>query len=161
MKLLFKIILFLIFFQIATFFVAYSNFFPNTIYGDVTSYGDLSDPSSLPTAEVMFNRIVLNAGETVEILPRIELTWGVLMGSIVLITIGLGALTRSPIIVTLGLISTMFLFMYNNSKDSIAGITQNMDVSVQYFVLMIGIGILVVIILTIMDYASGQHSGGS
>ena len=164
MKFLFKIILFLIFFQIALFFVAYTNFFPNTIYGDVTHYGDLSDPDNLPNAETMFNRIVLNAGEEaylVDVGPiQYNLTWGDLMIGIVAITIAVGALTRSPVLVTLLLICTMFLFMYNNSKDSIQGITENMHVSVQYFVLMIAVGVLVVIVLTIMDYAAGQRSSG-
>jgi len=151
-----------VFFNLAAFFVAYTNFFDTTIYGDITTYGDLSDPNSLPSAETMINRIMLNGGDTVVLVPilELELTWGVLMGSIMAITIALGAITRSPVIITLGLISTMFLFIYNNSKNSLAAITQNMDVGAQYLVLMLGVGMLIIIVLTIMDYAAGQRSSG-
>lgn len=160
MKFFFKIILFMIFFNVACFFVAFTQFFPNTIYGDIFVYGnDLSNPASLPTAETVFNRIIMNGGETFK-LAGYEITWSVLMGSIVAITILVGALTRSTIVVTIGLISTMFLFIYNNSKNSLQSITQNMDVSAQYFVLMLSLGVLIIIIITIMDYASGQQSSG-
>ena len=163
MKFLFKVILFMVFFNLAAFFVAYTNFFDTTIYGDITVYGDdLSNPDNLPSAETIINRIMLNGGDTVVLVPylELELTWGVLMGSIMGITIALGAITRSPVIVTLGLISTMFLFIYNNSKNSLTAITQNMDVGAQYLVLMLGVGMLIIIVLTIMDYAAGQRSSG-
>jgi hypothetical protein len=82
------------------------------------------------------------------------------MGSIVVITIAIGALTRSTIPVTLGLISTAFLFMYNNSKNSILQITDNLHHSVNYIVLMFGVAFLIIILITIMDYASGQSTTG-
>lgn len=160
MKFFFMVILFVVFFNISAFLIAATGFFPATLYGDVVTY-DLNDPDNLPSPETMLNRLITNGGDVIKIVPGVfELRWDVLMGSIVAITIALGALTRSTIPVTLGLITTMFLFIYNNSKNTLSAMTQSMDATVQYIVLMLAVGILIIIVLTIMDYAAGQHSSG-
>jgi len=152
-----KIVIFMVMFNIAAFLIAATGFFPYSIYGDATNNYDLDDPSNLHSPETMFNQIILNAGETFT-LAGFEITFGVLMGSIVIIAIGIGALTRSTIPITLGLLSTMFLFMYNNSKTAFDQIMTHLDETAGYIGLMLGLGVLILFVIVIMDYAAGQKN---
>lgn len=148
----------MVFFNIAAFLVAATGFFPNSLYGDAV-YEDLNDPDSLLAPEEVLNRIMLNSNqEIVEIIPGFRLTFGVLMASIVIITIAIGALTRSTIPITMGLLSTMFLFMYTNSKNVFDRMLDNFDSSVGYIGLMLGVGFFIALIIAIMDYAGGQNN---
>lgn len=155
----FAFIIFMVMFNIAAFMIAATGFFPYSIYGDATNNYDIDDPDNLRSPEEMFDKIVLNSEqEVVQIAPGYNLTFGVLMASIVGITILVGAITRSTIPVTLGIISTMFLFMYNNSKTAFDQILDHLDASAGYIGLMLGLGMLMLCVIVIMDYAAGQKN---
>lgn len=158
MNILFRIILFMLMFNVAAFMISATGFFPNTIYGDITHYSGASDPTNLATPEQMFNNIILNSNGQAFKLAGVTVTFGALMGSLVLIAIGVGALTRSTVPITLGLLSTMFLFMYSNSKTAFDNVADNLDSMGGYVALMLGLGVLFTIIVVVMDYASGQKN---
>lgn len=152
----------MVMFNIAAFMIAATGFFPYSIYGDATTNYDINDPNNLRSPESMFNQIVLNAdGEVATIdtgIKSFRITFGLLMGSIVIIAIAIGAITRSTIPITLGLLSTMFLFMYNNSKTAFDQILEHLDASAGYIGLMLGLGMLILVFIVIMDYAAGQKN---
>jgi len=148
----------MVMFNIAAFLIASTGFFPYSIYGDATNNYDLDDPSNLRSPESMLDRIILNSeGEVHKIAGR-PLTFGELMGAIVIIAIAVGALTRSTIPITLGLLATMFLFMYSNSKTAFDQIMTHLDETAGYIGLMLGLGVLILVIIVIMDYAAGQKN---
>lgn len=166
MKMFFKIVMFLVFFNLAAFFVAATGFFDEeaTFYGDVfkdIDDRDLEDPDNLPNATTVMERILLNGLEEITI-PVINFTlnWWAIIGGIIVFAIIVGYFTHSMAPIALGFVSSVFVLMFNNSQSMMLGITQNMHQVTQYIVLMIGVGVLIIIILTLMDYASGQASSG-
>ena len=156
MNIFFKIVFFMVMFNIAAVMIAATGFFPNTIYGDLTYAG--IDENTVTTPENVFDRLILNAGEPVVIVGKFTLNWATLIGSIVAITIIVGAITRSTVVVTLGIISTLFVFMYSNSKSAFDRILDNLDSSAAYVGVMLGVGVLILVIIVIMDYAAGQKN---
>lgn len=162
MKILFKIIMFMVFFNLAAFLVAATGFFHgNTLYGDVTVYNpedenyDLSDPYKLPTPEQMFDKLISGG-------PKVgpyDISWNFIIFTLIIATGVVGALLRSTVLVSIALVITLF-FMFNNSQTLFRSIAGNMDASVMYIGLMIGIGVFIIVVLTIMDYAAGQSSSG-
>lgn len=149
----------MVMFNIAAFMMAATGFFPYSIYSDATHDYDVDDAGDLRSPESMLNQIMLNADdEVVEIVPGYDLTFGVLMDSIVIIAIVIGAITRNTVPVTLGLLTTMFLFMYNNSKTAFDQILEHLDQSAAYVGLMLGVGMLILIVIIVMDYAAGQKN---
>jgi len=160
MNIFFKIVIFMVMFNIAAFMIASTGFFPNTIYGDTFEYVDdvnLDDPDNLETPDDMIEQIILNAGEKI-VIVGVEITYDIILASIITITIILGAITRQTTPITLGLIATMFFFMYINSKRAFDQILDNMDSHAGYVGLMLGLGILILVVIVIMDYAAGQKN---
>ncbi len=147
----------MVFFNIAAFAIAATGFFPYTFYGDAV-YRDIDDPDSLLSPEEMLNQIMLNADGEVATIAGVEITFAVLLGSIVSITILIGAVTKSTVPITMGLIVTLFFFMYINSKNVFDRILDNLDVTAGYIGLMLGVGVLIAIIIAVMDYAGGQNN---
>lgn len=159
MNMFIKVVIFMVMFNIASFLVSATGFFPYTLYGDATHYAGLSEPGALLTPEGMFNQIILNAGEPMKIAGvEIGINWGVLMGSIITIAIVAGAITHSSIPITLGLLASMFLFMYINSKTTFDQMLGHLDQTAQYLGLMIGLMMLIILVVVIMDYAAGQKN---
>lgn len=167
MKFLFNAVLFLIFFNIGAFMIASIGFFPSVIYGDLVgdTWGtDLENPNTLPTPTTVFNNLLKNSqGEAFSVGVGSEQTtisfWMVTVG-ILGLAVALTFITKSPQIVAVVIVGAVFYFMYWNSKRSLESLAGNLDANVQYVALMVGIGMLVVIVLTVMDYLSGQSSAG-
>lgn len=158
MKKIFLFLFFMIFFNIAAFAVSSMNIFPYSIYGDATHY-DLSNSDDLPTAEIMFQRLVTNTNGSVAKFMGVELTFStVILG---MATLGgiIAIATKSMTPFVVGLIGSLFVLMYSNSRLIFDQITGNLGGSVQYLVLMIGVGVLILFVITAMDYAAGQSSG--
>lgn len=158
MKKIFLFLFFMIFFNIAAFAVSSMNIFPHSIYGDATHY-DLSDSDDLPTAETVFQRLVTNTGGDIAEFMGVELTFSaVILG---MATLGgiIAVATKSMIPFVVGLIGSLFVLMYSNSRSIFDQIMGNLGGSVQYLVLMIGVGVLLLFVITAMDYAAGQSSG--
>jgi len=146
--------MFMVFFNIAAMFIAYTNFFPNTLYGDTLGVGD--DPANLKTAESVFT--TLSGGVT---FFGYELSFVVIMSGLIIFSIGVGVFTKSgPIGLAMGLVGFLFVTMWTNSKQALDSISGSMDSSISYIMLMIGVGILIMFVITLMDYAAGQRSGG-
>lgn len=159
MKLLFRIVLFMLFFNIAAFMVSAMNIFPNSLYGDATHY-NLDDPTNLPTPEQMFDNLLLNNRMEITKIIGFDLEWNIIIGGILVVVAAVAALTHSSGIISIGFTATMFVFMYTNSKSLFDGLAADMGHMTGYIALMLGLGVFVLVIITIMDYASGQTSAG-
>lgn len=164
MKFLFNVVLFLIFFNVAAFMVASIGFFHNGIYGDLMLGDDMETSSGLPDAETFFNRLLENSqGDAFSFgigTETFTISFSMVTIGIIGLAIALAFFTKSPQIVAVIIVVAVFYFMYWNSKRSLESLAGNLDGNVQYIVLMCGIGMLVVIVLTVMDYLSGQSSSG-
>lgn len=164
MKLLYSVIFFSIFFNISAFMMANTGFFPNGLYGDLTGNAwdtDMEDPNTLPTSESVIDNLFRNAGGNALSIYGVNLTFGMITAGIVGLIIAIAILGRGNMtILAVLVVAVMFYFMYWNSKSSLEHITSNLDANVQYIVLMAGIGMLIMVIITILDYASGQSTAG-
>ncbi len=158
---IYKFILFLLFFNMACFFVASTAFFPNTFYGDivVSDTYDITDPDNLPTPEEMFENFITNTatGEVASFAGN-QLTFGYVMGGLILVGLGASFLTKSTTPIAFMLIGLLFTTMWANSKTVLDSLTSNMGGSIQYLLLMFGVGVLILFVITIIDMASGQRS---
>jgi len=146
--------MFLIFFNIAAALIAYTDFFPNTLYGDALDIGD--NPISTDTAYTVFS----NIGAAIPFLDY-KLSFGIIMGVLLLFMISVGKYTNSGLQgMAAGLVAFLFVAMWANSKQALDSIIGSMDSSISYIVLMISVGILIMFVITLMDYAAGQRSAG-
>ena len=156
---------FAIFLNISLFFIASTGFFPHTFYGDATTYDvddpeyDINDPDKLPSADVMFTRLITSSitGDVANIYG-FELTFGVLMVSIVAISIVIGFATKTSNGVSLMIVGLMFTMMWANSKRIIDSLTTSLDSSVNYLILMFLLGVMISFVILLYDTASGQKS---
>ena len=165
MRIQFQIMVFAIFLNISLFFIASTGFFPHTFYGDATTYDvddpeyDINDPDKLPSADVMFTRLITSSitGDVANIYG-FELTFGVLMVSIVAISIAIGFATKTSNGVSLMIVGLMFTMMWANSKRIIDSLTTSLDSSVNYLILMFLLGVMISFVILLYDTASGQKS---
>ena len=165
MRIQFQIMMFAIFLNIAIFFIASTGFFPYTLYGDATTFDvddpefDINDPDKLPTADEMFIRLITNSvtGDVASIYGY-ELTFPILMASIVAISIVIGFATKTSNGVSLMIVGLLFTVMWANSKRIIDSIVVGLDSSVNYLILMFLLGVLISFVILIYDTASGQKS---
>lgn len=158
MRLIPDMILFAVFFNIAAVFVAATGFFPNTLYGDAFHIG--TDASNLPAAEILWNAFVLTPGGTIISLWGNSLTFKVVMALGVVLAVGIGFLTKGTNTIAMALVGYVFFTMYTNSKTLFDTMLSNMDSIVQYLALMVGVGVLIMFVILMMDYASGQAKAG-
>ena len=169
MRIQFQIMMFAIFFNIAIFFIASTGFFPpgTTIYGDATTYNvndveyDINDPSKLPPPNEMLERLYTNTVTLkVGVIPltEIDLTYEALMWSIVTIGVIIGIATKSLVPIGLMLVGVMFTLMWSNSTTIIDKVIKGLDSSINYFVLMFLVGMMIMFVILIYDTASGQKS---
>lgn len=145
--------------------IAVTGFFgPNVIYGDM-SYVQMEGTSNLRSPEEMFNYLIFGSTITIN-LPVIsnlmdttwEINWAWIMGSLVVAACVIGWAVGSLVPVAIGLMTGMFVLMYNNSKTLFDEMLTHLDSITGYVGLMIGLGVLIVIVITIMDYSSGQKN---
>ena len=165
MRIQFQIMIFAIFLNIAIFFIASTGFFPYSFYGDATTYDiddseyDITDPDKLPTADIMFTRLITNSvtGDVANIFGY-TLTFPILMVSIVAISIVIGFATKTSNGVSLMIVGLMFTVMWANSKRIIDSLVVGLDSSINYLILMFLIGVMISFVILIYDTASGQRS---
>ena len=165
MRIQFQIMMFAIFLNIAIFFIASTGFFPHSFYGDATTYDiddpeyDITDPDKLPSADIMFTRLITNSvtGDVANIFGY-TLTFPILMVSIVAISIVIGFATKTSNGVSLMIVGLMFTVMWANSKRIIDSLVVGLDSSINYLVLMFLIGVMISFVILIYDTASGQKS---
>ena len=165
MRIQFQIMMFAIFLNIAIFFIASTGFFPYSFYGDATTYDiddseyDITDPDKLPTADIMFTRLITNSvtGDVANIFGY-TLTFPILMVSIVAISIVIGFATKTSNGVSLMIVGLMFTVMWANSKRIIDSLVVGLDSSINYLILMFLIGVMISFVILIYDTASGQKS---
>jgi hypothetical protein len=171
MKVAFKFILFMVMFNVSAFFIASLGIFPVTVYGDlfVTDSTDtsivynMSDPNDLPSEQDLLARFLYNTpqfGRTVQFGPyHISLTfWGIVVvffGIVAAASIVMQSIT--PVLG--GVVVLAFLFMYLNSKSLFEQILSNQPAAVNYLMLMVGLGVIIMFLITAFDYAAGQSSG--
>jgi len=161
MRLIFKIVIFFLFFNMACFFVASTNFFPTTFYGDIISDDsyNLDDPNNLPSPDDMFTAFITNSvtGDVANI-AGVQFTFGYILGGLILVGFGASFLTRSTTPIAFMIIGVVFTTMWANSKRVLDSLVADMGGSVQYLVLMFAVGVLILFVITIVDLASGQRS---
>jgi len=167
LRIQFQIMMFAIFFNIALFFIASTGFFiaDNTFYGDAFVYDvddpefDINDPEKIPSADTLFTRLITDtATEKVANIYGFELTFPILMDSIVLISIVIGKVTGTSNGVSLLIVGLMFSLMWTNSKRVIDRLASGLDTSITYLTLMFFIGMLIMFVILIYDTSSGQKS---
>lgn len=169
MKLLYKFVFFMVFFNITAGLVASLNIFSDCLYSDVYGQIDPDDPNSIQNIsatdavlENIWTNQITGIGFTVPVLNiyiGLTFSWVELTIGLFAVCLFIGYFTKTtPVAITIALIGSIFYFMYVNSKGVFTEITDSMDLRVGYIVLMIGIGVLLLIIITIMDYISGQQS---
>ena len=168
MKVIFKFVLFMVFFNLAAVFVASLQIFPTTVYSDLYVMeddipNDLSDPDNLPGEFEVIARFLSNTpqfGEELKIAGyTIDLTfWGI-------VVVAMGGIAAASIVLqsvnpVLGGIAVMlFVFMYLNSKSLFDQLLDNQPGSVNYLILMISVGVIIMFLISVFDYAAGQSSG--
>lgn len=157
MKLLFKIILFAIFFNISTLMVAAMNIFPagTILYGDVIY--NATDPNHLPSADTMFSNLINNTE-----IPIIGHVGQIGFAALVLLIFGVGIvltwITKDPKIIAAMLVGTLFYMMYCNSKSFIENLSKNTGPLTGYIVLMVSLGVIILFLITLMDYLTTQSN---
>lgn len=166
MKWIFRILFFAILFNISLFFIASTGFFPYTVTGDAfeKTGKDLSDPdsASFPTPWEVFKQYITNGFGNLPVLgTNTVLNIGVIFGAFAAIGLVAGYISQGsgPIIASISIIGIIFYLMWANSKDVIYTATEGLSSSVNYLILMMLFGALMMFVITAMDYASGQTSG--
>lgn len=159
MKLLFKIILFMIFFNISALMITAMNIFPagTTLYGDVTY--DATDPNHVPSAEEMFTKLM--GGMNNPIIPGVSgslNTYTAVLFAIVTFGIAITIITKDAKLVAAAILATVFVIMFANSKTLFENLAKGATPVVGYLSLMIGLGVLIIFIITTMDYVSTQSN---
>ena len=164
MRIVYKFILFGILFNFAAFFVASTNWFPNSLYGDAISTTSLDDPNALSSGEDVFMRMIENdigAGiisGAFGLDPGIGfalLLAGFIGGSVIAGWMSKGSGTT---IIGMGIIAYLFYTMFVNSKNFFNSIIGDFPPQVNYIVLMVIFGLLFSFIILMSDFSSGQKS---
>jgi hypothetical protein len=156
MRIVLDIVLFAVFFNIAAVLIAATGFFPTTLYSDAFGLGE--NPETLPTYEVVFNILVSGSITELKKLWGLELTVESIMTIAVVAGVGVAFVTRQTQIIAMALIGYVFWNMYLNSRSAFNTIAANMDVHINYIALMIALGIAIMFIVVLADYASGQRA---
>lgn len=168
MNMFYRIIFFMIFFNIAAVMIASTGFFgPNVLYGDVR-YAQIEgtsvpDPTKLRNPEAMFDHLIFGSTITIDILIIHEtwtINWAWILGSLLVAAIIIAWAVGSLAPLAIGIVTSLFILMYTNSKTLFDKILTEFDSTgiIGYVGLMIGVGILLVILLTIMDISTGHQN---
>lgn len=162
MTIVYKFILFALLFNLAAFFVASTNWFPNTLYGNAVSDLSLDDPATLSSGEDIFMRMLQNDAGANPIASWLGLdataTFAALMIGFIGGTIILGIVAKGGGMTVAGMAIVSFLFytMYANSKNFFDSLVSNLPEQTTYITAMIAFGLLFMFIILIGDFASGQ-----
>lgn len=146
--------------------IASTGFFgPNILYGDVTyaqvEGSTIPDPTQKRNPEDMFTYLVSGSSITIDLAiinKQYTINWAWITGGLFIAAILIAWAVGSLIPLAIGLITSMFLMMYTNSKTLFDQMLTHLDSTVGYVGLMIGVGILLVIVLTIMDISTGHKN---
>lgn len=149
--------MFAIFFNISAVLVAWTGFFPNALWSDAFGIG--TDPEQLPTANNVFTILVTKPTGEIAKLWGYNLTISVIMGTIAAFSLGVSIVTKQTSVIAMGLVGYLFWTMYSNSKGIFQEIIADLGGSAYYIALMISLGIAIMFVITLMDYAAGQRSG--
>lgn len=161
MNIMFNFLLFMVLFNISAVAIASTEFFGEcTLYGDIVGRepGDIiedlwHDPvdDNLPGFGInlpMFGEVAI-------------FSWATLTASILIVSVAIGAITKStPTVIPAGIVGTVFLLMYTNSKNTFEAIIGNQGEFALYIGAMIGVGFFFMALIVIMDYLSGQRKSG-
>ena len=167
MRIQFQIMTFFILLNIAIFFIASTGFFKYTFAGDAFTFDvddpeyDINDPSRLPSPDKIFERLMTNVvtGSIAEVpYLKLELTFPILMTSLVIISIAIGVATKSTNGVAMMIVGSMFVIMWQNSRRIIDSLTSGLDSSVNYLILMFLVIMMISFVILVYDTASGQRS---
>lgn len=168
MKTMYYFLLFMILFNMGSVAIAYTGFFgANAMYSDIIS----TNPDELVDVETLMESlwgnesgVIPSVGVTI---PGTEIELGVITFNWVTITIGIFAFaigiaffTKSSAgpVISGAIVGSIFLLMYVNSKQFFDRIENSMPSITAYIALMIGLVFFFLVIITIMDYLSGQQS---
>lgn len=151
-------------FSIAAVAIAYTGFFgANTLYGDIVS----DDPNELLSTENTLQSLWYDPvddrlpGFDIPLIGRIEFSWTFLTIGMLAFALLIGRVMHAtPSVIAAAVVGSIFLLMYTNSKKAFESIYGTMDPVALFIVLMIGVCFFFFIIITIMDYLSGQHAAG-
>lgn len=159
---MFKFLFFMILFNVAAIMVAASSFFgENVLYGDIVS----DNPDELISTEAVLENLFRNVdgslpGVDIPVIGRFEFSWATITIGIFAFAIAVGFITKStPTVIPAALVGSIFLLMWVNSKEVFDEMVGGMDSIVLYIGLMVGVGFFFLVLITIMDYLSGQDSG--
>lgn len=151
---IYRIVVFTVFFNLACIFVAATDWF-----GDSVFYGSVfKDIDANSGATETFNAIFSHGAPFGSI-------WGydiTLFGLFVTILAVVGVVglvsKQSPQIFGMFMVGAVFLTMYVNSADLMYKILHEFDSIVNYLGLILGVGVLIMLVMTLMEYATGQSS---
>jgi len=159
MNTFYRILLFMIFFNVAAIMIAATSFFgPNCLYGDI-SYA--KENNQIRSPEDAFNHLIAGSNLTIDLKIveyTIDINWGWLLGGLLFFTILIAWKIGDITPVGIGLLITMFIMMFNNSKNLFDSILTHLDSTAGYVGLMIGLGVMFAIVITIMDIITKQKN---
>ena len=156
MKMLYRIILFMLLWNISIVMISATGFFGDAVfYGDVFTRMDSTDPNVVLTQFTNESTIKIMGFE-------ITLTSaGILAGSIG-VGLAIGFVSGSIAPIALCIVIGLFITMFNESKQLLAKVFNQAPLgsnpALVYIVLMIGLGVLFLFLLEVADIASGQRS---
>lgn len=147
-------------FQVAALFIASTGFFPNALYSDAFNIGE--DPENLKTADQVFAALIADPVTKGPIKILGNSVGGFTALVIILVTIGgvAVAVTKQASMLSIPIIGLLFYSMWANSRTVFESLASGLDSSVNYLIIMIGLGMLIMFVITLLDYLSGQHAGG-
>jgi len=161
MRILLKITLFMILFNVATFFIASTGFFSNAFYGDAVGELTLDDEAHLADPGNIIFTMASNSGETLGVSLGFLGEAGT-FAALVLIILGLGGaltyFTQQSAFIAIPIAGILFFNLYANSKSLLNAISANFPSQVNYLILMFGICMLFMFIIYLIDIPSGQKS---
>lgn len=164
MKKIYVFILFGILFNIATFFIASTGWFPNTLYGDAVTDINLDDPESLSSGEDVFLRMVKNdvGANLIANLLKIDATasFGILLAGFITSAAIIGWFSKGSgtTIVGMSIIAYLFYTMFVNSKNFFNSLLSDLPAQTNYIVVMVIFCLLFSFIVLMADFSSGQKS---
>jgi len=165
MKTIYKIVIFLAMFQVVVLMVNATGVFPSdgTFYSDIEQ-NELQEAGNDPGA--LFSILFTPKGSfSVLGITEIELS-SVDAAAIIGIIIGVGSLvaiaTHSYLPVVLAVFGIILLPMIANSMTFLSGLMRKWDsASMTYLSVVLGLGVLIIIIITILEMPVHGRSGGN
>ena len=156
MKILYKILLFMLLWNISVVMIGATGFFGDAVfYGDVYTRMSSSDPNAV------LDRFTGN--NTINVFGiELSLTSAGILGSCIAIGVAISFVSGSMSPIALCVVIGLFLTMFNESKQLLSKVFNQVPLgsnpALVYVVLMIGLGVLILFLLEVIDIASGQRN---